>query len=869
MFISLKSKVVAPVIIILVLLMTATVLVVLVLAERLARDLSYERILGLSGAATTHLESLKTHSHLMAYSAAADEGFIRLAIAGETEMMMQFLNSHKQTFDICGFIVTDAYGYVLLRTYAPEVRGDFVGDLYYIAQALEGSVSMAYTPTYTSPMVMSSAAPVFSDDGRQIGVVAAHIDMSTNEFVDRFANIFNSEVTVFSGDTSVASTIPMPDGEEDERAVGTQVLAEVAEEVLVYGRTKTIDLDILGVFPHTALYFPLFSRPDEAIGIFFIGFPNEITISATASMRNRLLMMGTVGLVISVVVTFFVLSKASQGMITKLKQSQEGMKRREELLEEQSRIRKKMEAESQTMKLTRKLVDNAPVLIELWEADGSKCIGCNKYLLNTLGLNNEAEFNNNWINFSAPIQPCGTPSLELNTYLVTLAAREGFSQSDWIYILPNGEEMPADSTWIKIEHFGRSMIIAYSIDLRPIKSAMQSEESNKAKSRFLARMSHEIRTPLSAVLGISEMQLRGLEMPPQTEEAFSKIYDSSKMLLNIVNDILDFSKIESGKMPLINSEYDVASLIGDVSQLHLIYKENKDILFKVSADPTLPAKLYGDVLRIRQIITNLLTNAFKYTESGTVIFSLHPEKINEETIILVISIEDTGIGMTPEQIAELKDDYIRLHDREKPFVSGTGLGIPIVSSLVQMMNARFDLSGEAGKGTRAVVSIPQTIVGQEVLGPELAESLQTFRLKTWSAAKELEFVPEKMQGSVLVVDDVDTNLYVAEAMLEAFGLDVELCESGLLAIDKVKAGKNYDIIFLDHMMPDPDGIKTAKILRGMGYNKPIVALTANAVKGQAEMFMHNGFSGFMAKPIDIKILNSYLSRFLKEKNKSL
>jgi len=402
-----------------------------------------------------------------------------------------------------------------------------------------------------------------------------------------------------------------------------------------------------------------------------------------------------------------------------------------------------------------------------------------------------------------------------------------------------------------------------------------AEESSKSKSRFLARMSHEIRTPITAVLGVSEIQLRNQVLPPQTEEAFAKVYDSSKTLLNIVNDILDFSKIESGKMPLINNVYDVASLVSDAAQLHLVYLENKEVAFKMYVDETLPSKLIGDSLRIRQIINNLLTNAFKYTQAGEVSLDLYckdMETKSEKYIELVISIRDTGIGMSEEQIEELNainSEYVRFHEQEKHSV-GTGLGLPIVYSLVQMMNAQIDLKSRQGEGSHIIIRIPQKVSGKEILGRELANSLQNFEVGTWMSEKELEFKPEPMPyGKVLVVDDVDSNLYVAEAMLDAFKLNIELCESGQEALDKVREGNVYDIIFMDHMMPGMDGIEVTKTLRDKGYDHPIVALTANAVKGQAELFMESGFSGFMSKPIDINRLNSYLVRFVKDRHMEL
>jgi len=532
------------------------------------------------------------------------------------------------------------------------------------------------------------------------------------------------------------------------------------------------------------------------------------------------------------------------------------------------------------------MLDAAPILIDYWSKD-FQIIDSNKYAMEFYGFSSKAEYL-----LADPLtlpetQSDGMPSVDSRNAFLDIIFRNGHGKFEFEEKQLNGDIVYLEVEGIRTKDVesDEDIVITYAKDVtqarenerikeqalakereheEKVREAMQ--ESNRAKSRFLARMSHEIRTPITAVLGLSEIQLRNQTMPPQTEEAFSKIYDSSKMLLNIVNDILDFSKIESGKMPLFNNEYDVASLVSDAAQLHLIYAERKDILFKIHVDENLPAKLIGDALRIRQITTNLLTNAFKYTESGSVDLSLQGEKNREGYVTLVISIRDTGMGMTAQQIAELRGEYVRLHEQEKPFVSGTGLGIPIVYSLAKMMNAELDLQSEVGKGTNAVIRIPQEVSGIEILGRELADSLQKFETKSWSAAKELEFVPEQMpHGNVLVVDDVETNLHVAELMLESFALNIELCKSGQGAIDKVKQGKVYDIIFMDHMMPGIDGIEATKTIREMGYSHPIVAFTANALKGQAEMFKQNGFSGFISKPIDIKLLNSCLVRFIKNK----
>jgi len=531
----------------------------------------------------------------------------------------------------------------------------------------------------------------------------------------------------------------------------------------------------------------------------------------------------------------------------------------------------KMEQEASEM--VSSLLEAAPMFVEIRD-DQLNLIDCNGQVVNLFGAESKAKFIEENHKYYPKYQPCGTPSKELETTWLKKVMQNGYAKFEFMHLTADGEDLPLEFTYVRLQHGTKITIVGYGYDLRQIKHIEQQrleivEESNKAKSRFLARMSHEIRTPISAVMGLSEVQLRGQTMPPQIEAVFNKIYASAKTLLHIVNDVLDFSKIESGKMSLVNSTYDIVSLVSDAAQLHLIYVENKNIEFQLNVDENMPAYLEGDVLRIRQIITNLLTNAFKYTESGSVSLSLQFEQAHEGHVLLIISVHDTGIGMTSAQIKKIQDtnnEYVRLHEQEKPFVSGTGLGFPIVYSLVKMMNAHIDLKSDPSKGTHVVVSIPQKVIGNEIVGKALAASLQNFETDTLSSIKELEFKPEPMPyGKVLVVDDIEVNRHVAEAMLEIYDLEIELCESGREAIEKIKQGQVFDIIFMDYMMPEMDGIQATKIIREMGYAYPIVALTANAIKGQEELLMNNGFSGFMSKPIDLNQLNAYLVRFIQRK----
>ena len=402
---------------------------------------------------------------------------------------------------------------------------------------------------------------------------------------------------------------------------------------------------------------------------------------------------------------------------------------------------------------------------------------------------------------------------------------------------------------------------------------MKSDLKTQQKSNFLATMSHEIRTPLNAILGMTEIQMQNASHPPSTCEAFIKINNSGNLLLNIINDILDLSKIEAGKLELVPVKYEVASLINDIVQLNYIRYESMPIEFKLEVDENMPSILVGDELRIKQILNNLLSNAFKYTARGEVTLSANAECVGRGggavLVTLVFQIKDTGQGMTPAQVSKIFDEYTRFNLEANRATEGAGLGMTITRNLVDLMYGKINVKSAVGEGTTVTVRLPQKTDGigiRGIIGREVAENLRQFRLGSAIQIKKAKITHEHMPyGRVLIVDDVETNLYVAKGLMAPYGLKIDLATSGYEAIEKIKEGSLYDIIFMDHMMPKMDGIEAVKIIRGMGYSRPIVALTANAIAGQAEIFLKNGFDGFISKPIDIRQLNVSLNRLIRDK----
>ena len=471
--------------------------------------------------------------------------------------------------------------------------------------------------------------------------------------------------------------------------------------------------------------------------------------------------------------------------------------------------------------------------------------------------------------FQDSVPANGEPSI---TQQFDNAMNTGWSKFEKSLQIPHsGEGINCEITFVRLVYQDEFVIAAYIMDLRAIKLMVESirkveiaEESSAAKSKFLASMSHEIRTPMNAIIGISEILLRKNDLLPHVEEAFAKIYSSAHSLLRIINDILDLTKIEAGKMEILGIKFETSSLINDTVQLNVIRIGSKDIEFKLNVDPNLPHVVFSDDVRIQQILNNLLSNAFKYTSIGVVELSFWAEELEEpDSCLLCMKVADTGQGMTAEHLEALFDDFERFNVMTNREIEGTGLGMSIVKSLVQLMNGKISATSVPDAGSEFTVKLPLKRIGEQNIGEDAARRLERYKENPFHARKISGFRYEPMPyGKVLVVDDVETNLYVAKGQMVPYGLQVETCYSGKDAIKRIENGETYDIIFMDHMMPGMDGIEATKIIRQLGYRGNIVALTANAIIGQADVFLSSGFDGFISKPIDVKHLDAYLKRLI-------
>ena len=379
-----------------------------------------------------------------------------------------------------------------------------------------------------------------------------------------------------------------------------------------------------------------------------------------------------------------------------------------------------------------------------------------------------------------------------------------------------------------------------------------------AKSSFLANMSHEIRTPINAVLGMNEMILRE-EQDEEIRGYAQNIQSAGTALLSLVNDILDISKIESGKMEVVPERYELNSMLYDVLLVIQSRIEKKNLQLILDIDENIPNILYGDEVRIRQIITNILTNAVKYTEKGSVTLRVHMKKKDSRHIILQVAVKDTGIGIK-ESREVLFASFQRGGDLKAHHIEGTGLGLAITQQLLEMMGSTLEMESIYGKGSLFSFELEQTVVSEEPMGN--LNDLYQKRLAQEQKYKESFTAP---QARVLVVDDNPMNRTVVKSLLKQTQIQIDMAEDGVQCLQMCRT-QRYDLIFMDHLMPNKDGVETFKELRaderGCNYHTPVIILTANAVAGMKQQYMDEGFDGFLSKPVQGQLLEETLRQFL-------
>lgn len=407
-------------------------------------------------------------------------------------------------------------------------------------------------------------------------------------------------------------------------------------------------------------------------------------------------------------------------------------------------------------------------------------------------------------------------------------------------------------------------IVCFVYDLTKEKNMLeQLVRANEAKSQFLANMSHEIRTPINGILGMDSMLLK--ECKDEVLREYAKnIQSAGQSLLSIINDILDISKIESGKLEILPIKYELFSILNDCYNLTKAKLQEKPLEFEIRVNENLPSWLYGDEVRIRQIINNFLSNAVKYTKQGKVTFCLDYEQKSDEQIRLVISVADTGIGIREEDLGKLFTSFTRIEEKRNRNIEGTGLGLSLTKNLVDLMGGEVIVESTYGRGSCFTARIPQKIVDATPMG-DFSRRYQQYL----SSSDDDTLSFSAPEAKILVVDDVEMNLKVVKGLLKETQIQIDTAVSGRQCLERVKTTR-YDVIFLDHMMPEMDGIETLqnmKLLKdNLNREVPVIMLTANAIVGAKEEYIQAGFTDYLTKPIQETELLAMLVKYLPEEH---
>jgi PAS domain S-box-containing protein len=531
-------------------------------------------------------------------------------------------------------------------------------------------------------------------------------------------------------------------------------------------------------------------------------------------------------------------------------------------------MRKLKTIEDETERRTKIMLNAMPQACTLRD-ENNNILDCNQEALSMFGASGISDIQERFNDFQPEFQPDGERSRDKILEMARQAIGTGYKRFEWMYLTANGDELPVEITMVRMPWKENNYcVVSYARDLRESKAIEQkireadrhsreleiqtlaAEAASEAKSRFLATMSHEIRTPLNAIIGMSDL-IRRDNLDATQWGYIEDISKMSKGLLEIINDILDFSKVEAGKMDLFPIHFDLSEMCDNLCSVCRFMADAKDLRFEYSFGEGVPRVIYGDETRIRQIALNLLNNAIKYTKEGSVWFDVRTIEENGKSLIVFI-VEDTGIGIKREHFPRLYDVFAQFDRKTHRDTTGTGLGLPITKSLVTMMGGEITFESEYGQGTVFTVLLPLIEGDSSQVGKMSSD----------------KFAVAKDGVKVLVVDDNNINIKVTAAYLAKHNIKADSVTSGAEAL-RMLQGENFDLIFMDHMMPEMDGVETTAQIRalpdGEGRNTPIIALSANVVSGTGELFIKAGMNDVLSKPIDPEALNSALLKWLPGK----
>jgi len=793
------------------------------------------------------IDELKSKAQIAAFAMAGNPELIDSMISNDRDSIMSITSALKimAQVDYCTILTNE--GIVIVRTHEPDIFNDSLAHLPHVIQAMNGNSAAYVAPGVTIPLGVYAGAPVYNSDMDMIGVISLGFRLDAQDFVYKLKEITGCEITIFLYDERISTTI-IDDG---LYAIGTKAPENISEQVLS-GEPFTGVTQISG---HNILtrYTPIYGANNEVIGMLAVGY-------FTAEDDSRTLFFIIVGILITaaVLVVCIILSM----VISKV------VERRLKSMNEQNEIQ-----------LTKMNLMVKATKIALWDMEVIKDdpVNPNNAFMwsddfrHMLGYKDKTDFPDILSSWSDLLHP-DDKERTLAAFAAHLLDTTQKTPYDVEYQLlkKNGEysyyrasgETIRDSKGNAVRVAGALIDITdaknHLIEIEQAQELMRqardtAEDANKAKSIFLANMSHEIRTPMNSIIGFSELA-QDDNISNRTRQYLNNIADNAKWLLNIINDILDSTKIESGKIVLEHIPFDLPDVVSHCQSTISPKIAEKGIVLYCYTEPLEGKRLLGDPVRLRQVFINLLSNAVKFTTHGTVKFMTSLIESDESQVTMHFEVKDSGIGMTQEQIINIFEPFMQADDSVTRKFGGTGLGLPITKNIVELMGGSLTVESMPGVGSKFsfdlvfdVVDIDDEMISQEII-------LNSFEKPSFT-------------GTVLVCEDNGLNQQVICEHLERVGLETVVAHNGKEGVDIVskrmqRNEKPFDLIFMDIHMPVMDGLEAAKRITVLGVETPVLALTANIMSNDLEIYKSNGMIDYLGKPFTSQELWKCLMKYL-------